>query len=72
LPVKIWLPEQLTTPTTACDPSLPVKKRPVYLEFAAAGASESFRNLDQELPVKLQVPSFLLQDPPRFRSNAAR
>jgi len=70
LPVKIWLPEQMT-PFKACDPSLPVKKLPVYLEFAAS-ASESLRKLDRKLPVKLQVPSFLLQDPPRFWSIAAR
>jgi len=71
LPVKVWLPEQLMTPVKACDPSLPVKKLPVYLEFAAC-ASESLRKLDRKLPVKLQVPSFLLQDPPRFCSIAAR
>jgi len=70
-PVKIWLPEQLMTPVKACDPSLPVKKLPVYLEFAAS-ASESLRKLDRTLPVKLQVPSFLLQDPARFRSIVAR
>lgn len=71
-PVKILLPEQLMAPVKAYDPSLPLKKRPVYLEFAAAGASDSLRKLDQELPVMLQVPSFLLQDPPRFWNNAAR
>lgn len=71
-PVKILLPEQLVAPVKVYDPSLPLKKRLVYLEFAAAGASDSLRKLDQELPVMLQVPSFLLQDPPRFWSNAAR
>jgi len=72
LPVKIWLPEQLTTLAKAFDPRLPVKKRPVYFEFAAASVSDSFSKLDQELPVKLQLPRSLLQDPPQFRSNAAR
>lgn len=66
LPVKVWLPEHLVKPVRAYDPMLPVKKLPVYLEFAAS-ASDSLRKLDRDLPVKMRVPSFLLQDPPSLQ-----
>jgi len=63
VPMKIWLPAHLAKPRKACDPTLPVKKLPVYPDFAA-DALDALRKLDRDLPVKVRVPGFLLHDAP--------
>jgi hypothetical protein len=47
------------------DSQLPVKKRPVYGDIAGPEAAASLKHLAPNAPVKIAVPTFLLEEPAR-------
>jgi hypothetical protein len=63
VPVKVKLPEHLA-PVSAggFDPSMPIKKRPVFADVAGPGAAEALQLLDPTIPVKKRVPGYVLED----------
>mmetsp|Transcript_117724 Transcript_117724/g.263187 ORF Transcript_117724/g.263187 Transcript_117724/m.263187 type:complete len:312 (-) Transcript_117724:193-1128(-) len=66
IPLKVRPPVQSDDEESSAPlvPGLPAKKCPVFLEFASAAAA-SLRELEPSLPVKMQMTSWLLKEPPR-------
>lgn len=62
VPLKVKLPDHLTVAIEGFDPCTPMKKRPVFAEFAGPEAEAAMRNLEPGVPVKKRVPVFVLEE----------
>lgn len=65
-PAKVFLPEHVAGVRRISDLTVPLKKMPVYSEFASK-AADFLKELQRDLPVKMQVPAFLVQGPPHVQ-----
>lgn len=63
IPVKVPAPALATRGTNLLNPSLPAKKKPIYVEGAVA-ANAALQTLDPSMPVKKRTAPFLLENPP--------
>jgi hypothetical protein len=61
LPLKLRLPAHLERARRQLDPSMPAKKRPAYVEFTTATVAD-MQGLDPNVPLKMTVSRFLLED----------
>lgn len=65
MPLKVTLPELAGSCSFKhLDPTMPVKKKPVFADSVGATAAMAFCKLEPNLPVKKRVSAFLLTDSP--------
>lgn len=65
IPLKVRLPSHVPRMYNL-DPSKPVKKRPVFSDYAASGSAMELKRVAPENPIKKRVADFILADPPKM------
>lgn len=65
-PLKVRLSEQAMAMTgmmlARADPTMPMKKKPVFAEEIGPELADAMRRLDPTLPLKKSMPSCILED----------